>query len=54
FSRQAYNDAVMTYNTARETFPNVMIANTMGFTAAQLFEVEKPEEREAVKVSFTS
>ena len=28
FSRQAYNDAVMGYNTARETFPNVIIANT--------------------------
>ncbi len=54
FSRQAYNDAVMTYNTGRETFPNVIIANSMGFTEAQLFEVEKPEEREAVKVSFTS
>ena len=53
FSRQAYNDAVMTYNTAREVFPNVIIANTAGFTAAQLFEIEKPEEREAVKVSFS-
>jgi LemA protein len=54
FSRQAYNDAVMSYNTARETFPNVIIANTMGFTAAQLFELEAPAvERVAPKVSFT-
>ena len=52
FSRQAYNDAVTEYNTAREKFPNVIIANSMGFTAAQLFEVESKEERQAPKVSF--
>ena len=53
FARQAYNDAVMTYNTARETFPNVVIANSMGFLPAQLFELQEPEAREAPKVSFT-
>ena len=53
FSRQAYNDSVMVYNTAREKFPNVLVASSMGFRAAQLFEIEQPEEREAVKVSFT-
>jgi LemA protein len=53
FSRQAYNDAVMTYNTGREVFPNVIVANFANFQPAQLFEVEKVEEREAVKVSFT-
>src|SRR3970040_1262082 len=37
FSRQAYNDAVTEYNTSREKFPNVIIANSMGFTAAPLF-----------------
>ena len=52
FARQAYNDAVMMYNTARETFPNVLIANSFGFTAAQLFEIQAPTEREAVKVQF--
>ena len=54
FSRQAYNDAVMTYNTARETFPNSIIAGATGFTPAQLFELEAPAvERAAPKVSFT-
>jgi LemA protein len=53
FSRQAYNDAVMTYNTGREVFPNVIVANFANFQPAQLFEVEAPQEREAVKVSFT-
>ncbi len=52
FSRQAYNDAVTEYNISRERFPNVIIANSMGFTAAPLFEVETKEERQAPKVSF--
>jgi LemA protein len=52
FARQAYNDAVTSYNTSRETFPNVIIANAMGFTEAQLFEIEAPKEREAPKVQF--
>ncbi len=50
FARQAYNDAVMTYNNARETFPGMLLAG--GFPAAQMFEVQAPQEREAVKVSF--
>ena len=53
FARQSYNDAVMVYNTAREVFPNVMIAGPLGFTPAQLFEVEAPAERQAPKVQFT-
>ena len=54
FSRQAYNDSVMSYNTARETFPDTIIAGATGFTAAQLFELEAPAvERAAPKVSFT-
>ena len=52
FSRQAYNDAVMTYNTQCEQFPGVLIANSFGFKQAQLFEIENVAEREAPKVSF--
>lgn len=52
FSRQAYNDSVMAYNTARETFPNVLIANPMGFSEASLFEITNDSEREAPKVQF--
>jgi len=52
FARQAYNDSVMVYNTARETFPNVVIANSFGFTAATLFELESPAEGQAPKVKF--
>jgi len=52
FSRQAYNDAVMVYNTTREVFPNVMFAGMFGFTPAALFEITAEAEREAPKVSF--
>jgi len=53
FARQAYNDSVMVYNTARETFPSNLIANSFHFTAAELFMVDKPEEKEAPKVSLS-
>jgi LemA protein len=52
FSRQAYNDSVMSYNTARETFPNVVFAGMFNFQQADLFEIEEPQQREAPKVSF--
>jgi LemA protein len=52
FARQAYNDSVMGYNTGREVFPSNIIAGMFNFGPAELFAVEKPEEREAVKVSF--
>jgi len=53
FARQAYNDSVMTYNTTREVFPNVFFAGMFGFTAAELFHIEDPTERNAPKVNFT-
>lgn len=52
FARQAYNDAVMSYNTAIETFPSLLIAGPFGFTQAVLFEIKVEAEREAPKVSF--
>ena len=52
FSRQAYNDAVMTYNTKREQFPAILISGPLGFKEAQLFEVTDDRERDAVKVQF--
>jgi LemA protein len=52
FSRQAYNDSVMVYNTQREVFPSNIIAGMFNFAAAELFVVEKAEEREAPKVAF--
>ena len=53
FARQAYNDAVMIYNTRREVFPDSIIASMFTFLAAELFEVTIEEERTAPKVTFT-
>jgi len=53
FSRQAYNDSVMTYNTYKEQFPNNLISNKFDFKDAELFEVDEPEAKKAVKVSFS-
>ena len=52
FARQAYNDAVMSYNNMREMFPGSVIAGMFAFAPAQLLEAAKPEAREAPKVSF--
>lgn len=52
FARQAYNDSVMRYNTARESFPTNMIAGTFGFEPAPPFVIESEEERAAPRVSF--
>jgi LemA protein len=53
FARQAYNDSVMTFNTTRETFPNVVFAGMFGFLPAELFKIEDATERNAPKVQFT-
>jgi len=52
FARQAYNDSVMAYNTQRETFPTNLVAGPFNFGPAELFVIEKPEEKEAPKVTF--
>jgi len=52
FSRQAYNDSVMDYNTLRESFPNNFFAGWFNFRAAELLEIEDETKREAPKVSF--
>ena len=52
FARQAFNDAVMTYNTYREQFPNMLIANPGGFQAAELFEIESEDYKKPVTVNF--
>ena len=52
FARQGYNDAVMTFNNAREMFPGNLVANAFNFMAASLLEIEDEAKREAPKVSF--
>jgi LemA protein len=52
FARQAFNDAVATYNTACESFPGNLVAGFGRFERASFFEITAHQEREAVKVSF--
>lgn len=53
FSRQFYNDTVMTYNTSIEKFPTVLIAGMFGFHKEEYFNLdEEAEARQAVTVEF--
>jgi LemA protein len=53
FSRQAYNDSVMEYNTKRESFPGNVFAGAFGFGAAEMLQAtESAEERRPPKVAF--
>ncbi|MEE8543829.1 MAG: LemA family protein [Gammaproteobacteria bacterium] len=53
FARQAFNDAVMSYNNASENFPNSVIAKNLNFKRAEFLGIEHEEKREVPKVSFT-
>lgn len=52
FARQAYNDAVMRYSTARQTFPTVLIAGPLGFGEVPLWRIETAAQREPVAVKL--
>jgi len=52
FSRQHYNDEVMTLNTKIEIFPTKLIASAFNFQKEEFFEVESAEEKKPVKVAF--
>ena len=52
FSRQFYNDTVMSFNTSIQTFPSSMVASAFGFTQRDYFEIEEGS-REPVKVDFS-
>ncbi|MFM2092759.1 MAG: hypothetical protein RLZZ127_3248 [Planctomycetota bacterium] len=52
FARQAYNDAVMVYNTAREQFPGTIVASLANFGAAAPWQLDEPAARTAPKVAF--
>ena len=54
FSRQAFNDAVLSYNNKAENFPSNIVAGMFGFELATFLEIESPEVRDAPEVSFTS
>jgi len=53
FARQFYNDTVQRYNTYTEMFPSNLVANAMGFTPVDYFNLdEEPAARGPVNVDF--
>ena len=51
-ARRFYNASVKDYNTAREIFPNNIIAKIFGFDNQNSFTIENEEEKKAPKVQF--
>ena len=54
FARQAYNDFVLAFNTYRQSFPQILIAERFGFESdAKMLEFEDSKAMQAApKVSF--
>ena len=53
FSRQAYNDAVLAFNTSVQSFPGNLVANLFGFQIlAMLQSTSSDEERASVRVNL--
>jgi len=50
-SRQVYNDTVLTFNNAIQTFPGVVLAGPFGFAKREFFETDETQ-REAPQVDF--
>ncbi len=50
-SRRYYNGVVREFNTQRDVFPNVFVANLFGFFAEPYFEIDE-RQRENVVVDF--
>ena len=53
FSRQAFNDAVLSYNNKAENFPNNIIAGTFQFKLASFLDIQSEEKREVPDIAFT-
>jgi LemA protein len=52
FSRQNYNDQVLSYNNRIQMFPSNMVAGMFNFRERDFFEIEIAAEREVPKVTF--
>ena len=53
FARQFYNDIATKFNTAQQTFPSNLFSSALGFTAAELFELSDPGERQVPSVDLS-
>jgi LemA protein len=54
FARQAFNDAVMSYNNACQNFPGNLVSRNFGFSIAEFLDIGEEAKREAPQVSFNS
>jgi LemA protein len=52
YARQAYNDAVLVYNTRQQVFPTNMIAGTFNFAPAALWEADFSGVRDTPGLTF--
>ena len=46
FARQFYNDIATRFNTAQQVFPANLVASTLGFKPAELFEITEQADRD--------
>ena len=51
-ARQVFNEAIQRYNTTVESFPTLLVAEALGFSPAQFFELETDKERQVPRVAF--
>lgn len=51
-ARKYYNAVVKKYNNKTQLFPSSIVASMFKFEKKQMFVIENPEEKEAVKVEF--
>ncbi|MBM3270440.1 MAG: LemA family protein [Candidatus Sericytochromatia bacterium] len=53
FARQFYNDLVMKFNTAQQSFPANLVAGALGFQEAEHFEVDSAALQTAPRVDLS-
>jgi LemA protein len=53
FARQAFNDAVLSYNNATQNFPNNVVAGMFRFESASFLDIDSEQKREVPEVAFT-
>ena len=53
FTRQAYNDEVLAFNNALQSFPDLMVAKVFGFEAAGVLRAtDNAQQRETVRIAL--
>jgi LemA protein len=53
FARQFYNDIATRFNTAQQVFPATLVASTLGFKPAELFEITEQADRDVPVVDLS-